>query len=143
MRPLLKVAAVVGAVSVGLFALMALAQPPIQWGVIADSGFVVLLDAGVQNSIPVTNPFGTDVILCYVQDAGAAAPATGSVSLYGSDNGTMAHAVQISTTLSFSGGPGAVAWDSLTTAEAYLIVQIDAGAASGFMSCTINSGHTN
>lgn len=99
------------------------------------TSYVALLDAGVQKStwMPVENSNVVSVI-CTTQDAGAA-PAFGSATLLGSNDGTNSIVIEAAATLPAI--TGSMGWDPVTTGSAYVAVQLDAGVASGYVSCTL------
>lgn len=128
---------------VGTVCLLALAMiakaatNTVQWGIIADAGTVVLMDSGVQNSIPFQNPAGTDAILCTALDAGTN-PALGGLCLLGSNDGV--HFLQLGCSNGFAGPTNTQGFDPSTSAVQYYQLQLDAGGtAAGAVTCSINN----
>jgi hypothetical protein len=113
----------------------------ILWGVLADAGATVLMDSGVQLSIPFQNPAGTDSVLCTATDAGATNPAYGGVCLLGSNDGL--NFLQLGCSNEFLGATNTQGFDPSTSAVLYYQLALDAGGAvAGSVTCTINNEGT-
>ncbi len=144
-RATARAAAIFGAIALGLFALSAFsATPPgnatpVIWGTLADASTSTLLDSGTQTSMFFPNPAGVDAIVCVSTDAGTNA-ALGTITLLGSNDGTLAHSVVLGSAQILPAPSGVIAWDPINSGVAFYALQADGGGTvAGAVSCSLNN----